>query len=617
MGFSFNLFTQYLWPLVVILSNGAPTWSTPTDSGPIVKHAWSSIPRGWVYESTPPSNHLFDLRIGLRQLGANDLVDRLLQVSDPDHPSYGRHLSQAESEALVASQPEALKYTREWLAAQGIDDCRVKQYKAGGDWLTLQVSITEAERLLSNKYHIYRHSASGETTVRSLHYSLPYHLLPYIDVVAPTTYFSTFRTMRQTSFLQPDIAPVEGIQSLINPVVDSAVPSGCSSAITPSCLRALYNTSDYIPTSMGSNRLGVAGYLEQYANRADLEAFLKKFRQDAQGFTFPTVQINGGGNDQNSPGVEANLDIQYTIAMSYPTPNIYYSTGGAPPFEQDSLTTTNTNEPYLDWVTYILNQTTIPQVITTSYGDDEQTVPPEYATRVCNLFAQIGARGTTLLFSSGDFGVGGGDCKTNDGTNQVVFQPSFPASCPWVTTVGGTTDINPEVGVNFSGGGFSRYFARPAYQANAVSNYLQSLGTQYSGKFSRSSTGPAIDSPGGRAYPDISAQANGYQVVVGGRTVSVGGTSASSPLRGKTVAGIFALLNDYRLSLGLGPLGFVNPLLYSLGSNGTSFRGFNDIISGNNPGCGTKGFNAAAGWDPVTGVGTPSFKQLQALVTPR
>ena len=61
-------------------------------------------------------------------------------------------------------------------------------------------------------------------------------------------------------------------------------------------------------------------------------------------------------------------------------PDIYIfflaSTGGSPPFISDSITPTNTNEPYLDWLNFILAQETIPQVITTSYGDDEQTVCP-------------------------------------------------------------------------------------------------------------------------------------------------------------------------------------------------------------------------------------------------
>lgn len=52
----------------------------------------------------------------------------------------------------------------------------------------------------------------------------------------------------------------------------------------------------------------------------------------------------------------------------------------------------------------------------------------------------------------------------------------------------------------------------------------------------------------------------------------------------QTVAGVFALLNDFRLSQGKTALGFINPLIYS-----TASSGFNDITSGSNPGCGTNG----------------------------
>ena len=81
--------------------------------------------------------------------------------------------------------------------------------------------------------------------------------------------------------------------------------------------------------------------------------------------------------------------------------------------------------------------------------------------QVCNLFAQLGARGSSVMFSSGDDGVGGGDCLSNDGTDTKMFIPNFPASCPYVTTVGGTIGISPETAVDFSGGGFSNYFAQP------------------------------------------------------------------------------------------------------------------------------------------------------------
>lgn len=554
----------------------------------VEKHSWADIPKGWDFDSPAPANYVFDLRIGVKQAGIEDLIANLMEISDPGHGRYAQHLTKEEVEAFARPHPDSTEAVSSWLEHHAIEKSKVAHVSGGGDWVTVRVSVAQAERMLGTKYNVYHHPASGQRVVRTMGYSLPRELHSHIDVVAPTTYFGTIHSMRATSFLQPDIIPVSN-------AVNAVVPSSCSSTITPTCLRDLYNTSTYIPAATNVNKLGVAGYLGEFASTSDLQTFFSKFRPEAKGSSFSIVQVNGGGNDQNSPGVEANLDIQYTIGMSFPTPNIYYSTGGSPPFNPDSQTPTNTNEPYLDWLNFILAQKTIPQVITTSYGDDEQTVPKDYAVKVCNMFAQLGSLGTTVFFSSGDFGVGGGDCKTNDGKNRVLFQPTFPASCPFVTAVGGTTKVNPEVAVSFSGGGFSQYFTQPSYQTPAVSAFLSGLGIKFTGMFNQT----------GRAYPDLAAQGSGFQVVVSGRTTSVGGTSASSP----TVAGVFSLLNDFRLSKGKTSLGFINPLIYS-----TAAKGFNDITSGSNPGCGTAGFTAVKGWDPVTGLGTPDFGKLQTMV---
>jgi len=68
------------------------------------------------------------------------------------------------------------------------------------------------------------------------------------------------------------------------------------------------------------------------------------------------------------------------------------------------------------------------------------------------------------------------------------------------------------------------------------------------------------------------------------------------------------MINDARLSAGKSTIGFINPTIYS-----ASFADlFNDITMGDNPGCGTDGFNATVGWDPVTGLGTPNFPKLLA-----
>jgi len=155
--------------------------------------------------------------------------------------------------------------------------------------------------------------------------------------------------------------------------------------------------------------------------------------------------------------------------------------------------------------------------------------------------------------------------------------------------------VNPEVAANLSGGGFSNYFSRPDYQDTAVSAYLSSIGGMYSGLYN----------PSGRGYPDISAQARNYQIVVNETVMAVDGTSCSAP----TAAGVISLLNDFLVSQGKKPLGFLNPWIYYDASTG-----FNDITSGSNPGCNTTGFPAMRGWDPVTGLGTPDFLKLQDLL---
>jgi tripeptidyl-peptidase-1 len=214
----------------------------------------------------------------------------------------------------------------------------------------------------------------------------------------------------------------------------------------------LYNTLTYSPQATSTNKLGITGYTEQFASQSDLTDFVTRFRSDAATANFSVVTVNGGVNNQSHPGGEvrpvlhveggcgcnilsqANLDVQYAGSISYPTPNIFYSTAGVPPFITDVQETTNLNEPYLDWLDFILIQKTIPQTISTSYGDDEQTVPRDYATSVCNMFAQLGVMGVSILFGSGDGGVGGvglvnGSCLSNDGTNRTEFLPMFPASC--------------------------------------------------------------------------------------------------------------------------------------------------------------------------------------------
>ncbi|KAF8258936.1 peptidase S8/S53 domain-containing protein [Lactarius quietus] len=115
--------------------------------------------------------------------------------------------------------------------------------------------------------------------------------------------------------------------------------------------------------------------------------------------------------------------------------------------------------------------------VSKSYSFDEIVTSTEYATYPCKLFAQLRARGVSVLFSRSNFGVGVGNCMTSDGS--FKFRPRFPASCPYVTNVGGATGFEPEVAAKFSSDGFSTLFPRPEYQDRVVSAFLKNLGSQY------------------------------------------------------------------------------------------------------------------------------------------
>jgi tripeptidyl-peptidase I len=87
---------------------------------------------------------------------------------------------------------------------------------------------------------------------------------------------------------------------------------------------------------------------------------------------------------------------------------------------------------------------------------------------------------------------------------------------------------------------------------------------------------------------------------VTGRSI---GTSASAPV----FAAIINRINGERLKKSKSPVGFILPALYS------NPHVLDDVTEGDNPGCGTRGFKTAKGWDPVTGLGTPNYGRMLDL----
>ncbi|KAE9405293.1 family S53 protease [Gymnopus androsaceus JB14] len=531
----------------------------------MVVHEERELPDHFALAGTPSPDTPISLKIALTATDMAGLEKVVWDVSTPGNSLYGQHLSYDETRAYAVPSPETVSAVATWLNENGITN--LTSSGAFDDWLGFTVPISIANSLLNANFEKFSEVGGPRELTRTLSYSIPVDLKQHIDLVYPTT-----------DFVRLSKGPKLEVHETSDKLATRAVAASCQSAVIPQCLQNLYG----IPTTPATNSLNtlfVSGFDDEWAQEEDLEEFLSIYRTDIRvplKTTFQEKFVDGGENPQAPliAGIEADLDTQYTVGIATNVSVTFISVG--------DNNTDGDLDGFLDLANYLLNKTTTPGVLTTS--------------NLCNAYLKLTARGTSILFSSGDGGVSG-----SQNQSCTTFVPTFPSTCPYVTSVGSTNLTvagNPtETAATFSAGGFSNYFPTPAYQKPDVPDYLTGLNDAYKELYNSS----------GRGYPDVSTLGVNFQIVVDsllgivpGLTLSVDGTSCSSP----TFASIIALINDHLLEKEKPRLGFLNPLLYSFP------KVFNDITTGSNPGCGTNGFPATKGWDPVTGLGTPNFTSL-------
>lgn len=530
------------------------------DQNVLAPHDWRDVGRVRAEEE-------LQLTFALKQRNVAELEDRLMKVSDPDSPLYGKHMSLEEVSRLVRPSEATRKVVYGWLQSHGIRDCHTVTTQ---DFLQCTVSVEQAERLLSGS-RFHRYISDNYSVLRSsAPYSVPDEVHLHLDFVGGLHRFPP--RVQELTRASPHSKRSE---------------AGLHLGVTPSILRQRYNLSASDVGAATNNSQAVAQFLEQYYHPADLTEFMSLFGGSFMHHSAVerVVGTQGGGK----AGLEASLDVEYIMSTGANISTWVFSNAGRH----------ESQEPFLQWMLLLSNMTALPWVHTISYGDDEDSLSTAYMTRINTEFMKAGVRGISLLFASGDSGAG---CRHMGKEN--AFRPSFPASSPYVTTVGGTSFKNPfklteEVTDYISGGGFSNVFNMPDYQASAVDAYLKTVASSLPPQ--------SYYSPSGRAYPDISALSDNYWVVTNRVPIPwVSGTSASTPV----VGGMLSLINDQRLLNGLSVLGFLNPRLYKLQG-----AGLFDVTEGCHLSCldeqvQGKGFCAARSWDPVTGWGTPNYPEL-------
>ncbi|KAJ7258164.1 subtilisin-like protein [Mycena rebaudengoi] len=612
---------------------------------PLVQHAKrSSPPSGWVRARRYTPDALLPLRFGLTQPNVDmaTLEGLLNDVSHPDSDNYGAHWTPARVAQHFAPSDDAVRTLVAWLTDSGVARERVRISKTKS-WVMLNATVAETEALLNTEYHVYIHEASGTEHIATDAYSLPAHIIPHVELVTPTIDFNNPVLGKRASLTQPHIPLGEPGAGTVNPVFTHSVKnvlddlSTCNAHITPACLRALYDFV-YVPLVPQKNSYAIVEYTPQAYVPEDLDMFATNFTSLGKNKSLvgkrPIFESVAGGVVQSTDtgfgfNGESNLDLQYAMNLVTSRQDVtLYQVGdlvmGASfnnlldALDGDFCTFEGGDDAFFDGIYpdpfggyqgHDCGTIKPANVISTSYGYNEADLSPAYTARQCAEYAKLGLMGVTIVYSSGDNGVAGNRalCLNPTGeqtTTGKIFNPSFPSTCPFITSIG-ATQVNPGAKVTdpesaceqviFSGGGFSNYFGMPDYQKGAVAKYLKENPPPYTPDL-YNSTGTS------RTYPDISANGANYVIAVNGGFGLVFGTSASAPV----VGAMLTMVNDARLAIGKKPIGFINPTIYSPGFQGA----FHDITTGTNPGCGTPGFTAAKGFDPVTGLGTPDFPKL-------
>ncbi|KAF4617122.1 hypothetical protein D9613_005784 [Agrocybe pediades] len=632
-------------PLVLVALSAAAVAvpsTRPASSVHVLHEKRAMEPVDWVKSRPLDADWILPMRFGLAQQNLDKIEDMLMSVSHPSSPRFNQHFTPEEIRETFAPSEESINSVTDWLVGAGIAKDRLRLSGNKG-WIHLDATVDEAERLLKAEYHVYTHAGTGSEQIGCHNYSIPAHLKRHIDLIKPTVQFNhrigpNAKVKRFGGLGMPSSGNGPKLKTTQFSKAAAITPSlaNCDKMITLDCLRALYKIN-YTPVATDKNSFGVVEFTPQAFLPGDLDLFFKNFTPSAVGVRPKTVLIDGAVVQNTSQSFnfngESDLDLEYAMGLTAPQEVTLLQTGdlsqgagfdnwldaidgpfctfdGGDDPEQDGIYPDAAGSPASCGIIKP------PNVVSISYGQDEATASVHYATRQCNEYAKLGMMGTTVVYSTGDNGVAGFNnvCLDNDGqegtTTSPRFNPEFPASCPFVTAVG-ATQINPGSTVNdpegaceqviFSGGGFSNIFPMASYQADAVNAYVKThlMPSPFlPGQFNNSGNA--------RAFPDVSANGANYVIGIDGQFGLVFGTSASAPV----FASMITLINDARLSIGKGSLGFINPLIY----DPIFAPAFNDITMGGNKGCGTPGFTAVPGWDPVTGVGTPNFERLLSVL---
>lgn len=392
----------------------ASGWSSDVERLSTLTHAYKeSIPRlsnrDDVFRGSRIHNSMeHQVVFVIKQSNMEELTRILHDVSDPMSRNYGQHLSKFEIDEMT-SNVESRSILESYLAKSG---ALVTSETLRGEYVTASAAISVWEKMFDTEFYTFHQTQQDgriNKIVRAEKYSIPKDLEPHIESV-----FNTIQITPQFygNHTNPEIIPYDVTGNVYN----------FPGHTTPARVRAAYNMG----TTIGSvkSTQGVFAAASQYYSPSDIGFFLSYF----EGVTQPVHKSIGNHSSDGlcsadtSSCDEGNLDLQYIMSMSPLSPTTFWYT----------------DQSFSRWLTLVANMEEPPLVMSISYGTEESYLSISELSAFNTQAIKLSAMGVTLVAASGDDGAIPRRVRTS-GQSACGYAILFPASCPYVTSVGGTS----------------------------------------------------------------------------------------------------------------------------------------------------------------------------------
>jgi len=514
-----------------------------------------------------PGNQVLQLDLVLPLRDPAGLKSFLADVYNPSSSSYRQFLTPAEFTARFGPSTDDYDAVLRFATTYGF---QVVGGSRDGMLVQVKGTVSNIEAAFHVNMRTYQHPTENRTFYspdREPTLDLPFNLWHISGL-------DNYSIPRALHISRDEYAAAHGIDA--EKVVSHATTgSGPSASFLGSDMRAAYYGTGSSATLTGSGQN--LGLLEYYGtDLADLTTYFKNVGQ-TNNVPITLLSTDGTSTSCTYPGCddgEQTLDMTQAIGMAPGLSSLVMYIGSSDTSIISAMTTHNP----------------LPTTIGCSWG----WTPADPST-LDVYFQKMAAQGQNFFAASGDYST----WKASGNS------AAWPADDAYVVSVGGTdlttsSAAGPwasETAWADSGGGISPdKIVIPTWQ-------------QLSGVINSSNKGSTTLRNG----PDVSANANFTFYTCGDQEACqanyYGGTSFAAPMW----AAFVALANQQYAQSNPGKtLGFINPTIYQQNVNSTTYAAdFHDIKSG------TSGsYSAVAGFDLVTGWGSPTATLITALTGP-